>query len=1354
MANVGKLEDFDPDTDSWDVYCERLALYLEAKAIDDNSMKRAILLTEMGKKSYTLLRNLCAPAKPVEKTYGELIRIMKAHQHPTPSVIVERLRFNKRDRAQGETIASYVSELRRLACTCDFGANLDSALRDRLVCGVNHDAIQKRLLAEKQLDYPKALGIAQGLEMAEKNVKDMKFDSGRVNRVDSSHSRPRKPNNPNQKNSTKTSSQCDRCGRAGHAGPDCYHKSTVCNKCNKIGHLARVCRSGSSSSNSSGHQQYRKGGKGRRSQGNATHNVTVDGAGGEEPEVSEVYDLFKVNLQLHSQKVEPYLVDISLDGSPLLMEIDTGAARSVISETVYRQLWKNPPPLQPSSAILRTYTGERVPILGTADLNVAYEKQSANVSVMIVEGKTPSLLGRDWLQHLKLDWGSIFRLDNSDLQDILRENSEVFSSNLGEMKDIKVSIDVSVPATPRFYKHRNVAYAMKEKVEKELDRLETEGVIRSVKHSEWAAPIVPVLKANQSVRICGDYKLTVNQVAKPDIYPIPRIEDLFASLSGGKTFTKLDLSNAYQQLVLDEPSRKLTTINTHRGLYEYCRMPFGISAAPSIFQRTIECLLQNIPHVCVYLDDILITGVHEAEHLANLKEVLSRINQAGLKLRAEKCQFQQDAVEYLGHRIDKDGLHPLDGKVKAIVSAPSPKNTTELKSFLGMVQYYQRFLPNLATTLAPLHRLLRKEVCWSWSAREQEAFDRVKHHLSSCKLLVHYNPSLTLTLACDASPYGVGAVLSHIMENGEERPVAFASRSLAPAERNYSQLDKEALAIVFGVKRFSQYLLGRKFEILSDHKPLMSLLSAEKATPPMASARLQRWALTLAAYDYTITYRPGSKLANADCLSRLPLIGNVSDPPVPGETIMLLENFENFPIQVAQIRTWTARDPCLSRVKKLVQSGFPEHLKSEDSMKPFIRRKDELSVQDGILLWGNRVVVPPPGRTQVIEQLHEAHPGIARMKALARGLVWWPGIDSDLEEKVKLCNTCQQSRAVPTSAKLHPWEWPERPWSRLHIDYAGPLQGKMFLIVIDAHSKWLEVFPVHSATSSATIECLRNAFATHGIPETIVSDNGSCFTSDEFAQFVRRNGIEHICVAPYHPSSNGMAERAVQTFKSGFLKMSGGSIETRISRFLFRYRNTPQGTTGSSPAELLFGRRPRSHLDLLHPDVARRVHHKQQKQVEHHDCHAKDRVIKVNDPVYIQNFASGEKWLSGIIVEKTGPVSFRVRLQDGRFVRRHVDHVRYRHTADGDKISVDSEEKVEANPVVLPIPEVDSPPVPFSEVILPPMSESTRCVPDPGYTMQNSPSPEPPDLLIPISASPGTQRRSGRSTRAPDRLNL
>jgi hypothetical protein len=655
-------------------------------------------------------------------------------------------------------------------------------------------------------------------------------------------------------------------------------------------------------------------------------------------------------------------------------------------------------------------------------VTVAENQQKATLPLLVVGGDGPSLLGRNWLSEIRLEWEKIFSIRTQQgLQSILEQHKDVFKSELGTLNGVEAKIHIDPQAKPIFYKARTVPLALRQKVERELERLEKQGVIEPVQFSDWAAPIVPVEKRDGNIRICGDYKLTVNRAAQTEVYPIPIIQEIFASLSGGKTFSKLDLSHAYQQVKLEEASQQYVTVNTHKGLFRYKRLPFGIASAPAIFQRLMENLLQGIAGVCVYIDDIIVTGKTDEEHLRNLNEVLNRLEKAGMRLKEEKCKYMVPEIEYLSHKINREGLQPSDSKVAAIVKAPPPKNVSELKSFLGMVNYYGKFLPNLSTTLASLYRLLRKETPWQWGDEEQQAFDKVKTFLQSSSLLVHFDGDKPIMLACDASPYGVGAVLSHRMEDGTDRPIAFASRTLAPVEKRYSHLDKEALAIIFGVKHFHQYIYGRPFVLLSDHKPLMHILSESKATPAMASARLQRWALLLGAYDYRIEYRAGTEQANADALSRLPCHAQPSRVPTPPETVHLMEHLASTPVSASQIRMHTNRDPLLSEVKQLVQQGWPGRMEGKSTdMQPYERRKNELSLQDGCLLWGGRVVIPPQLRDRVVDKLHESHPGIVKMKVLARQYVWWPGIDAVLEKKVKSCQNCQSIRQNPAHAPLHP----------------------------------------------------------------------------------------------------------------------------------------------------------------------------------------------------------------------------------------------------------------------------------------------------------------------------------------------
>ena len=332
---------------------------------------------------------------------------------------------------------------------------------------------------------------------------------------------------------------------------------------------------------------------------------------------------------------------------------------------------------------------------------------------------------------------------------------------------------------------------------------------------------------------------------------------------------------------------------------------------------------------------------------------------------------------------------------------------------------------------------------------KRKAFSEAKALLQSSTILVHYDPSKLLILSVDASPYGLGAVLSHQMEDGYDKPVSLASRSLSQAEKNYSQIEKEALAIIFVVRKFHQYLHVRHFHIQSDHKQLQYLFHHCKQVPAMASARIQRWALMLGAYDYSIAHKPGKAIAHADGLSRLPLPDTPDITPIPAEVAHLIHKLSTSIVTAETICKWTDNDPVLSRVRRLVLHGWTiSH--PDPQLLPFHSRWRELSVVDGCNLWGSRVIVPSVGQNLVLEQLHDCHPGISRMKSPARCYVWWPKIDSNIED---LVSTCQLQRSAPPKALLHPWEYPQRPWSRIHIDHAGPFLGHLFLIIVDAYSK-------------------------------------------------------------------------------------------------------------------------------------------------------------------------------------------------------------------------------------------------------------------------------------------------------------
>ena len=376
------------------------------------------------------------------------------------------------------------------------------------------------------------------------------------------------------------------------------------------------------------------------------------------------------------------------------------AAVSVVSSKTWEKLQLKVLLCKPD-VTLKTYTNEVMKVIGEAELNVTYGHDKHPLRLYVVEGNGPSLVGRDWLGKIRLNWkslgiGMVSCVGVSSVDSVLQKNEDVF---VEDVSGFKAKLRVKANAVPRFLRARLIPFALKNAVGKELDRLETLGILRKVTHSAWASPIVVVPKKDGRLCSCGDFKVTVNAVLDVNKYPLPKPDDLFAALEGGLRFTKLNLRQAYQQLALEEGSQEFVTVNTHQGLYQFTRLPFGVASAPAIFQKIMDEILQGIPRVVCYLDDILISGSSDKEHLTNLEEVLKRLREAGIHLCKEKCVFWAESVEYLGHVVSKEGLHTADSKVEAVLKARAPNNSAELRSFLGLVHYYGNFMHKLAETL-------------------------------------------------------------------------------------------------------------------------------------------------------------------------------------------------------------------------------------------------------------------------------------------------------------------------------------------------------------------------------------------------------------------------------------------------------------------------------------------------------------------------------------------------------------------------------------------------------------------------------------------------------------------------------
>ncbi|KAL7834774.1 hypothetical protein SRHO_G00290210 [Serrasalmus rhombeus] len=1190
---VGSIGPFDASVEQWSSYTERFDYFVLANGIEGDKIVPTFL-SVMGPKTFNLLRSLVQPAKPGSKTYETIVEILSGHFSPKPLVIAERFRFHKRSQEEGESIANFVAALKGLAEHCAFDTVLNDTIRDRLVCGLRSEAIQKRLLTEQTLTLEKAIEISTSMELAAKEAHQLSTNV-KLHKVAAERN--------------KAVSKCYRCDKPGHLAAECWSKDLECRRCGNKGHIEHACKTKKETSKKHNHKKSIA--RPQRKSVNKVEQSQSFVCDSSEEEIS-------LNILTVAGESRGYWAPPLIEGQTVRMEIDTGAAVSIVSENVYKNTLKHLS-LKPANIKLKTYTGEQVPVQGVVDVTVQLNKQTAKLPLYVVKGDYPSLLGRAWLDKITLDWPAIRMMvkEEAGLIDILNKHADMFKDELGNMKNISIKLDTKPDAKPKFLKARPVPYAIRPKVEAHLKSLVQSGVLEPVSVSSWATPIVPVIKKDGSIRICGDFKVTLNPVLEVEQYPLPHIDDLFAELAGGQKFSKIDLSQAYLQMNVDESSRELLTIITHKGLYRYRRLPYGVTSAPSLFQRAMDQILNGLAEVQCYLDDILITGKTEEEHLRNLDATLQRLKEHGLRVRKSKYK------------------------------------------------------------------------AWKWTDKCAQAFAKTKRALLKSEVLTHFDPALPLQLACDASPYGVGAVISHIMPDGKEKPIAFASRTLNKAESNYAQIEREALGIVFGVRKFHQYLFGRKFTLLTDHRPLTTIFGPHVGIPSLAASRMQRWALLLSAHSYDIKYRKSELHANADGLSRLPLPVTHAEPKQA--EIFYFQQVEDAPVTSSQVQRHTRNDPLLSKLLDMVVGG--RNVEDAAELKPYLVRRNDLTVQAGCLLWGQRVIIPPSLRNRVLQVLHSGHCGIVRMKELARSYFWWPGLDGQIEETVSSCTSCQKVRNMPQLAPLHPWDWPEEPWQRVHIDFAGPFEEKMLLVAMDAHSKWPEVFIMKSTTTEKTIEKLGEMFSRFGFPEQLVSDNGPQFISQEFEKFLKK------CAT-------------------------------------FNYSSLPSHT---------MKRWLRTSLDLLKPSRMKAcVQRQQQAQIERRKQRAKNRVFHPGDQVLARNYTRGPKWIPATVITKTGPVSYRVKTAEDIVWRRHTDQLLQGAAASAESVSV-------KNPELSQLSGPNQSPQPLKDSLA---SDPTSSEPVTATVQSTLPTTEEVSPLdIPVSEVGDARRYPVRNRQPPDRLS-
>ncbi|XP_038106859.1 uncharacterized protein K02A2.6-like [Culex quinquefasciatus] len=1253
MAQGPSFRCFDGDVDEWQAFREQLEQYFVACDVKEEEKKKAVLINHCEPKTYKLLRDLCMPKVPSAKKYDELCDLFAKHFTPPVIVHKERRLFWRATRGTDppESVNAWAARVKNLASNCKMGDHLQHSLVDKFVDGLEGKAYERICEEDEKLTLEKALEIAVKYEPEEPRQSSLfQFQRGK-------HPAQRGRSVPEQKTAGTDAGRCLVCNKPGHLADSCRYKNYQCRKCHAKGHLQAAC------------PVKRNYFLGDQRDGSGVAEGASDAINLEQNFISkwEFNSIHWVEEKLAVDR--PMTLGVRVGKQNHVMQLDTGAAISAVSLAYYDENLRDCV-LRQSSLKLSGYGGENLVVRGVIEPDLVYAGARKRVAFAVIENGGPPLLGRNFVRAFNLGVSSLYSVEadaESVVQSMVSSHAELFSEGLGTFKYGTIKLELEEDARPIFRKPRTVAYKFVDKVAEELDTMERDGVISKCDRSSWGTPLVPVIKADGSIRLCGDYKTTVNMHVKDVIHPLPTVDEVFSKLNGGKRFSKLDLSKCYNQFVLDEESREVCAISTGKGVYKMNRLPFGIRPASGIVQRIIEQLLCGIPGVQNFLDDVLVTGRTDREHLENLAKVFDVLEQAGLKLNLKKCQFFKKEVTYLGHVISANGLCKTDERVKAIRMTKEPKNVQEVRAFAGLVNHYSRFVKNIADMMSPLYRLLKKGTKFVWSSECREAFVKVKDAICEDVMLAHFDPNAKLLLVCDASMEGVAAVLVQKAGNEPERPVAFASRVLHAAERNYSVLDREGLAIMFGLNKFFHYLVGNTFTIRTDHKPLISILNPHKGIPAIAASRMQRWANFLGGFSYRIEH------VNSE--------GNIADYPsrAPFESWTLWkedDTYLNF-INTGQakvinddvVRVEIGNDPELAGLRECLLNG---RRPSDPKASPYRKVFNELSLENGLIMRGVQVVVPTALRKAVLEQAHRSHMGIGKCKTVMRSFVWWPGVDNDLETHVKSCKACLVNRPSPEKAKLIPWEAPKSVWSRVHLDFAGPVKGWSFLIVVDALSKWVEVFPTQKCDTEFVLEKLAECIARFGLMHEIVSDNGTQFTSAKFRSFLEANGVRLVLTSPGHPATNGQAENSVKTFKASLLKsFASGSTNVKeiVANFLLGYRSATHCSTGTSPAQLMLGRQPRSTLDLLRSNdrgvpskevkkAREAIVARQSRQVDNYKGTREQR-FNLNERVMVRDYTNPNKaaWTPAVVTAIVGKRNYVVKLSSGREIKRHLNQM-------------------------------------------------------------------------------------------------
>ena len=821
-------------------------------------------------------------------------------------------------------------------------------------------------------------------------------------------------------------------------------------------------------------------------------------------------------------------------------------------------------------------------------------------------------------------------------------------------------------------------------------------------------------------------------------------------------------------MCLDEQSSYLTTFSTPFGRYRYLRLPYGISSAPEVYHRTVKDIFGNMPGVDTSIDDVVIAAENTLQHDEILEQVLERARQSNLKLNKEKCEFGVSELVFLGDVIGAAGIRPDPKKVSAIVNMDAPKDKAGVLRFMGMISYLSKWIPDMASHAEPLRNLTKKNVHFEWQGEHDKAFQVLKKSLINKPILGYYKPQCPLKLSCDANKNGVGCCLM-MFDNNQWQPLGYFSRQMLDAETRYAMIEKELLAIAFGCARCHQYIYGTKVLVETDHKSLIPLFKKPLSDCPL---RVQKMLMRLQRYSLDVQYVPGKKMVVPDTLSRATEKSEfqsdrdlVRDVQLYVNTVLKTLQFSDSRLE--QVKYETSQDDELKVLMDTVISGWPENKEQcSPLLYPYWNIRAELSVANGIIFKGTKVVIPKGMRSRMLKKVHEGHMGAVKSKSRAREVIYWPGMSGDIDNLTASCSTCMKFSQKNQHDPLQPHEIPLRPWMKLGTDLFH-YRGNNYLIMIDYYSNFPEMVTLRDISADSVVNGTKSILARHGVPDVITSDGGGCYTSAKYKSFVDDWEIKHVVTSSYMSNSNGQAESCVKIVKNILKK----SIDSGSDLFkdLLAYRTTPL-KSGYSPSDLLYQRKIKStlpmHWALLSTNtdkyvVQNKIEEKLQQAYYYNRNSKQLDEFSDNDDVVVYNFKT-ELWdIHGKVLKKIRQRTYQVRLSSGFLVtrnRKFLKKISYDPPQELPKLAVAAEnlnsntsnKSIQPSQVDKPIQPLMHHPSPAEKTVIvsvPDVDNEIRVV---------SPKKTPPDKKdsVYIQPIPAEGRTSARMRRPPNRYGF